>query len=84
MAETTFRTACFLCRRSMRLGHGIYEGEQIAHWNIAVCVPCLDENPDGPDPEQHPKLLAYMEVKGIAPFLNADGFLAWPRLLAAA
>ena len=68
----------------MRIGAGIREGEQIPYWNIVVCTSCLDENPDGPIPEQHPKLLAYMEVKSIAPFLNADGCLVWPRLLAAA
>ncbi|WP_147028077.1 hypothetical protein [Methylobacterium oxalidis] len=76
--EQPFRTACMLCRRSMRLGGGLGEGRHVAAWNVAVCDPCHVENPQGPSLARHPRLAAYLRSKGIASAENGAGFVAWP------
>ncbi|MDR7039304.1 MULTISPECIES: hypothetical protein [Methylobacterium] len=76
--EQAFRTACILCRRSMRLGPSFGEGRHIAAWNVAVCHPCRAENPDGPDLERYPRLAAYLRSKGLVGTGAQAGFVPWP------
>ena len=79
MSAKAFRTACFLCRRSLRLGPGLHEGTKIPRWSITVCSPCLDINRGGLVPTLHPRLVAYFESKEIDPALNINGWFEWPR-----
>ncbi|AWN43315.1 hypothetical protein U8607_15335 [Methylobacterium durans] len=76
--EQAFRTACILCRRSMRPGSAFGEGRHVAAWNVAVCEPCHDENRAGLSLVRHPRLAAYFRSKGIATAADGTGLVAWP------
>lgn len=69
---------CFLCQRPFQFGPHIYDGRHIPQWGIQVCRTCVDSNWDGLVPEMHPRLVKYLEEKGIAIRLNKAGWIDIP------
>ena len=69
---------CFFCSRPFRFGPHISNGKRIAAWDVMVCTRCYQGNWDGIVPTTRPHLVPYLESRGVAVKLNANGWIDFP------
>jgi hypothetical protein len=69
---------CFLCDEPFEFGEPIYRGKRVPAWDIMVCNDCLAANHHGIEPEAYPHLAKHLEVRGLQPTKNAEGWILWP------
>ncbi|MBY0567252.1 MAG: hypothetical protein K2P70_08075 [Hyphomonadaceae bacterium] len=70
-------TECFICEKTLKMGHHRFEGFGITDWGVTVCTSCKKHTTDGV--VETPELLERMREAGIAPSYNSKGHIIIPR-----
>ena len=70
-------TECFICEKTLQMGHHRFEGVGIKEWGVTCCASCKNHTPDGV--VETPGLIERMREAGITPSYNSEGHIVIPR-----
>lgn len=76
MSAVYTTSPCFICCKTMQLGHHRYDGVGVPKWGVVICSSCKRHNSGGV--VSRPDLLERMEERGIVPEYNTEGHIVIP------